>query len=131
MASPDIVLSVPPPYYIHSPVLTFEPTGGFLAQSTLRDNCCYRSVGASEWISPYLHNGRSMVLNYSLNDIEAQLNPSKFFRANRQYIIGIDSIQRINFLFSSKLSVCLKDYPDVEIIVSKEKSGQLKEWIDR
>ena len=79
----------------------------------------------------YLHNGRSMVLNYSLNDIEAQLNPSKFFRANRQYIIGIDSIQRINFLFSSKLSVCLKDYPDVEIIVSKEKSGQLKEWIDR
>ena len=79
----------------------------------------------------YLYNGRSMVLNYSLNDIEAQLNPSKFFRANRQYIIGIDSIQRINFLFSSKLSVCLKDYPDVEIIVSKKKSGQLKEWIDR
>ena len=29
-----------------------------------------------------LHNGRSMVLNYLLNDIEAQLNPSKFFRAN-------------------------------------------------
>lgn len=79
----------------------------------------------------FLHNGRSMVLNYSLNDIEAQLNPSKFFRANRQYIIGIDSIQRINFLFSSKLSICLKAYPNEEIIVSKEKSGLLKEWIDR
>lgn len=79
----------------------------------------------------FLHNGKSMALSYSLNDVEAQLNPSKFFRANRQYIIGIDSIQRINFLYSSKLSVRLKAYPDVEIIVSKEKSGQLKEWIDR
>ena len=79
----------------------------------------------------FLHNGRSMALSYSLNDVETQLDPAKFFRANRQYIIGIDSIERINFLFSSKLSVHLKAYPEVEIIMSKEKSAQLKEWIDR
>ena len=79
----------------------------------------------------YLHNGRSMAVSYSLNDIEAQLNPAKFFRANRQYIIGIDSIERLNFHFNYKLSVHLKTYPDVTIIVSKEKTAQLKEWIDR
>lgn len=79
----------------------------------------------------YLHNGKSMALSYSLNDVEAQLNPAKFFRANRQYIIGIDSIERINFLFSSKLSVRLKAYLDVEVNVSKEKASQLKEWIDK
>ena len=79
----------------------------------------------------FLHNGRSMALAYSLNEIETQLDPAKFFRANRQYIIGIDSIDCINFLFASKLSIRLKVYPDVDIIVSKEKSAQLKEWIDR
>ena len=79
----------------------------------------------------YLHNGRSMAVSYSLNDIETQLNPAKFFRANRQYIIGIDSIERLNFHFNYKLSVRLKTYPDVNIIVSKEKTAQLKEWIDR
>ena len=79
----------------------------------------------------FLHNGRSMALGYSLNEIEAQLDPAKFFRANRQYIIGIDSIERIHFLFASKLSVRLKTYPDVEVIVSKEKATQLKEWIDK
>lgn len=79
----------------------------------------------------FLHKGKSMALSYPLNDVEAQLNPSKFFRANRQYIIGIDSVERINFLFGSKLSVRLKAYPDVEVIVSKEKSGQLKKWIDK
>ncbi len=79
----------------------------------------------------FLNNGRSMALGFTLNDVEAQLNPAKFFRANRQYIIGIDSIERINFLFSSKLSVRLKTYPDVKVIVSKEKSAMLKEWIDK
>lgn len=79
----------------------------------------------------YLHNGRSVALNYTLNDIEAQLNPAKFFRASRQYIIGIDSIERIHFSFNYKLSVKLKNYPLVDIVVSKEKSAQLKEWIDK
>ena len=79
----------------------------------------------------FLHNGRSMVLNYSLNDVEKQLDPSCFFRANRQYIISINAIDRLHFHFNNKLSVRLKAYPDESIIVSKEKSAQLKEWIDR
>lgn len=79
----------------------------------------------------FLNNSRSMALSFPLNDIEIQLDPNRFFRANRQYIISIDSIDRLNFLYNYKLSVKLKVYPDVEIIVSKEKSALLKEWIDR
>ncbi len=79
----------------------------------------------------FLNNGKSMALSFSLNEVEAQLNPAKFFRANRQYIVCIDSIERINFFFASKLSVRLKTYPEVEIVVSKEKSAMLKEWIDK
>ncbi len=79
----------------------------------------------------YLHSGRSVALNYTMGDIEAQLDPTRFFRASRQYIIGIDSIERIYFSYGYKLSVRLNGYPQVNIIVSKEKSAQLKEWIDR
>lgn len=79
----------------------------------------------------FLNDGKSMAIDYSLNDIEAQLDPDKFFRASRQYIIGIDSIERIHFSFNYKLSVKLKNYPQVDILMSKEKSAQLKEWIDR
>lgn len=79
----------------------------------------------------FLHHGHSLTLNLTLGELETQLAPTKFFRANRQYIVGIDSIERINFLFSSKLSIRLKSYPQVDIIVSKEKAAQLKEWIDR
>ena len=79
----------------------------------------------------FLYHGHSLTLNLTLGELEAQLDPTKFFRANRQYIVGIDSIERINFLFSSKLSIKLKDYPQVDIVVSKEKAAQLKEWIDK
>lgn len=79
----------------------------------------------------FLNDGKSMAIDYSLNDIEAQLDPTRFFRASRQYIIGIDSIERIHFSFNYKLSVKLKNYPQVDILLSKEKSAQLKEWIDR
>ena len=72
-----------------------------------------------------------MAIDYTLNDLETQLDSAKFFRANRQYIIGIDSIERINFLFDSKLSICLMSYPKLAIIVSKKKASQLKEWIDK
>lgn len=79
----------------------------------------------------YLHNGKSIRLNSSLNDIEEKLDPKYFFRASRQYIVGVDSIDRIFFHFNHKLAVKLKAYPNVDIIVSKERAALLKEWIDR
>lgn len=79
----------------------------------------------------FLNNGRSMTLSHSLGDIEAQLDPTRFFRANRQYIINIDSIDRLHFSFNYKLTVRLKTYPHVDILVSKERAALLKEWIDR
>ena len=71
------------------------------------------------------------MLGYTLGYIEAQVSRDRFFHANRQYIIGIESIERISFSYNYKLSVRLKGYPHANVIVSKEKSAQLKEWIDR
>ena len=79
----------------------------------------------------YLKNGTSESVPYSLDELETQLNPDTFFRANRQYIIHIDSILSINNWFNSKLKIHLKKYPDVEIIVSRERAAELKGWLDR
>ena len=37
-----------------------------------------------------LNNGTSEVVNLSMDELEQQLNPNYFFRANRQYIINIE-----------------------------------------
>lgn len=79
----------------------------------------------------YTADGLPYPLSLTMTDLEQELNPDKFFRINRQYITHIEGIQRISLFFSSKLKVRLKGCPDDNIVVSKEKSKQLKEWLDR
>jgi len=76
----------------------------------------------------YLLNGTEAVLPNTLEEIEEQLDPRLFFRANRQYIIHIDAMKQLLNYFNGKLKVILKG-TDVEIIVSRDKAAALKVWI--
>lgn len=72
---------------------------------------------------------RNVIL--TMDELEHQLNPDYFFRANRQYIINVEHVLFLGNYFGGKLIVRLKGYPKTEIQVSKEKVQRLKEWIDR
>ena len=78
-----------------------------------------------------LNNGTSEVINVSMDELELQLNPDCFFRANRQYIINVEHVLFLGNYFLGKLIVHMKGYPKAEILVSKEKSQRLKVWLDR
>lgn len=62
------------------------------------------------------------VRNMTMQDLEEQLNPEKFFRLNRQYFIHIRALKRITPFFNSKLKVRLCHCQDEEILVSRERS---------
>lgn len=79
----------------------------------------------------YLNDGTSEAVPQTMDELERQLNPKEFFRANRQYIIRADSIRHIGSFFNSKLTIHLFGYPQTQIVVSREKAPLLKEWIDR
>lgn len=82
-------------------------------------------------VTAYTNQGNSYRIPLTMNDLEQQLNPDLFFRLNRQYIAHIDSIRKISFFFSSKLIVRLTGCDDDHIVISKEKSAQFKQWLDR
>lgn len=82
-------------------------------------------------VTAYTNQGDSFRIPLTMNDLEQQLNPDLFFRLNRQYIAHIDSIRKISFFFSSKLIVRLTGCDDDHIVISKEKSAQFKQWLDR
>ncbi|ULQ52948.1 LytR/AlgR family response regulator transcription factor [Flavihumibacter fluvii] len=67
----------------------------------------------------------------SLDEIEALLDPRLFFRANRQYIININAIQRVTPHENQKLTVTLSAMPKTDIDISKEKSPAFRKWLDR
>jgi len=81
----------------------------------------------------YLFNGERYLIDYStLDEVEELLDPDKFYRANRQFIINIDAIQSVKSIENSKLLVRLKE-PNhkFEIDMSREKTPVFKKWMDK
>lgn len=75
-------------------------------------------------------SGKTEILPQTMEELEQQLNPKHFFRANRQYIVHIDAIKQLHNLFNGKLKIEIKDNPEIEIIVSRDKAQILKTWMD-
>jgi two-component system LytT family response regulator len=75
--------------------------------------------------------GRGFALSPSLDELEPLLDPAVFFRVNRQVIAHVQSIGRIHRLAKGKLSVELVPPTAEEIVVSQEKAGAFRDWLDR
>lgn len=76
-------------------------------------------------------NGKKYDLDYSLDQVQKLLNPNKFYRINRNYLIHIDSIQDIYSYSSSRLGVKLKMLDHLDMIVSRDKVSEFKKWLDQ
>lgn len=75
-------------------------------------------------------SAKKYLIDYTLEDLEAELDPQKYFRVNRQFILNIDSIADIHSYFSGKLKIKTKLATEEEIIISRIKAIEFKSWID-
>lgn len=73
---------------------------------------------------------RKFIIDFTLESLEEILDPKIFFRTNRSYIVHIDSIQDVVVYSNSRLKVSPSVKWDNEILVSREKVSQFKEWFD-
>lgn len=88
-------------------------------------------VGISDGIVHlYTTGGKSHLLNMTLDELEKQLDPERFMRVNRQYIVSAAAVEKLSAHFLGKMRVHLKGYPDTEVIVSREKVSSVKRWLD-
>ncbi len=74
--------------------------------------------------------GKKFLLDQSLEDLSGQLDPEKFYRANRQFLIHYDAIKTVHKYHKGKLLVELTDPVDEQIVVSSEKATDFKQWLD-
>jgi DNA-binding LytR/AlgR family response regulator len=75
-------------------------------------------------------DGRRLVVDYTLEQLEALLDPTRFFRLNRQLIAQLPAVQRLHPHFNGKLLVDLQPAPSEEVLVSREKAGLVKSWLE-
>lgn len=67
-------------------------------------------------------------MDLSLDRIVRELNPKHFYRANRQYIVAHDAIESMSVWFGGKLTVSLYVDTPEQIIVSRARNKEFKEW---
>jgi len=73
-------------------------------------------------------DNKSRCFSQNLDEVMQQLDPMKFFRANRQYIVSHKAIKDITLWFGNKISLNLTVPTPEKIIVSKARVTEFKAW---
>ena len=69
-------------------------------------------------------------IDENLDELEAILDPKQFFRINRQFIVGIKSIEKMIVVSKSRVKITLNPPSELETIASTERSSTFKKWIE-
>ena len=85
----------------------------------------------SENKGTYIHtfDNRNYLIDSTLEVLEQELEAKDFYRISRKYIISIKAIKEIVVYSNSRLRLILPTYKDEEVIVSREKVIDFKNWI--
>ena len=77
----------------------------------------------------YLKDGKHYPYSSTLEQIFNALNPTQFYRANKQFIIARQSVKDITIWFDSRLLITLDVETPEHVYVSKNKAADFKAWI--
>ncbi len=75
--------------------------------------------------------GRQFILDSSLDKLESLIDPEKFFRINRQFIVSFSAIKNMLSYSKSRVKLELEPACEKDTIVSVERSAEFKAWLNR
>ncbi|NDK56635.1 LytR/AlgR family response regulator transcription factor [Pontibacter fetidus] len=73
--------------------------------------------------------GKRWPIDQNLDEVEDILDPSQFFRINRQFIINIKAIDAMYSYSKARVRIDLHPASDHETIVSTERAAAFKQWL--
>lgn len=94
---------------------------------SLQNVSCFYTTDKSTTV--YLKDGNSYPYAKTLDQIYSGLNPSSFYRANKQYIVARESVKNITIWFDNRLLLTLDVETPERIYISKNKAADFKAWI--
>lgn len=75
------------------------------------------------------NQNQKYIIDLTLDELEKELAPQQFFRANRQYILSGKSIVSIHSWFNQKLKAEVKPPTEEHIIISRDRANAFKAWM--
>ena len=94
--------------------------------STASIECFYSENKATYF---YTTNNRNYMIDDTLEDLESKLSPEIFFRVSRKCFVNINAIKDIISYTNSRLKIILNNFNETEIIVSRERVKDFKNWL--
>lgn len=76
-------------------------------------------------------DGQHLPIDFSLDKLTTLLDPQKYFRANRQYLVGFTAIQTVLTHFKGKLKLELTPKARHDVFVSGDRMTDFKEWLGK
>lgn len=70
------------------------------------------------------------IVNYTLEQLDEQLDPRSFFRANRGLIVNIKAVSRAEPYFKGRLLLQTEPPLPEDQVISSSKAAAFKDWLD-
>lgn len=75
--------------------------------------------------------GNRYVIDYTMEKLEEELDPSYYFRLNRRFIVHIEAILQVKPYFNSRLKLAVKGAASTEdLVISRERVAEFKQWAE-
>lgn len=101
--------------------------GQHLKMVLVEDAECFYSENKGTYI--HTAENRDYLLDCTLEQLEGELDPAQFFRVSRKFIVSLKAIKDIVVYSNSRLKLILPTYKEDEVIVSRERVGDFREWL--
>jgi two-component system response regulator LytT len=101
--------------------------GGLLKMINISDAAYFFTENKVTYVRT--KSNSTFAIDETLEELETLLNPKQFFRINRQYIVGINSIDKMLVVSKSRVKLNLIPPAEHETIASTERSSTFKKWL--
>ena len=102
--------------------------GQHLKLVEVSDIACFYSENKATYI--HCFSGRNYPIEIPLEQLEAEVDPEKFYRINRKCILNINAIIDIVSYTNSRLEIKLDNFNEFQLIVSRERVKDFKTWLN-
>jgi DNA-binding LytR/AlgR family response regulator len=76
-------------------------------------------------------DGKEYTLDYNLEQLENEINPTEFYRANRKIIVNIAAVNKVINESGGKLQLFTQPLTNFEITISRLKATDFKLWLGK
>jgi len=75
-------------------------------------------------------DNKTLLLDQTLEMAEQLVDPEKFFRINRKYLVSIDSIMDVSVFSNSRLKLRVMHADEDDFLVARERVKAFKSWLE-